>query len=191
MEKDAVAIKVVVVGGSAGSLEALLQVLTQLSGIPYALVVVMHRRSGDDVMLEDLLSLRAGIPVDETNDKTDLLPGRIFIAPANYHLLFEKDGRISLDLSDKYNFSRPSIDITFESAADAFGPAAAALLLSGANSDGTAGLRAISRCGGVTAVQDPDDAAIPYMPEYARTHATPDHVLKTQDIANWLRSLPQ
>ncbi|MBF6609175.1 MAG: chemotaxis protein CheB [Flavobacterium sp.] len=187
MEKNA--IKAVVIGGSAGSLEVLLQVLPQIIDVAFAIVIVMHRRSGDNVLLEELVRSRARIPVDETNDKAALLPGRIYIAPANYHLLFESDGRLSLDISDKFNFSRPSIDVTFESAADALGSTVCGLLLSGANSDGTTGLIAIKSVGGVIAIQDPEQAAMPYMPEYAALHARPDFILATDKIADWILDL--
>lgn len=190
MEKDQVKpIKVVLIGGSAGGLEALLQILPGLRSIPYALVIVLHRQAGDDQLLEQLLTSKLSLPVDDTEDKVSLEPGRIYVAPADYHLLFEKDGRLSLDVSDKVNFSRPSIDVAFESAAEAYGSLVAGILLSGANADGTAGLNAIKSVGGLTVVQAPSEAVMPIMPEHAIANMNPDLVLKNSEIAEWLRNL--
>src|SRR5688572_30214912 len=134
MEEDKVNYRVVVIGGSAGSLDVLLRLLKRLSGTPkYALVVVLHRKSGEDMTLEELVGLKTAMPVTEVEDKTPLKPGAIYIAPADYHLLFEKDGTLSLDISEKVNYSRPSIDVTLESAAEAYGKELLAILLSGAN----------------------------------------------------------
>lgn len=189
MEENTVAIKVLVIGGSAGSLEAILKFLPPLKAVSFAIVIVVHRKGGDDRMLEDLISSKCILPVDDFEDKTQLVPNRIFIAPSDYHLLFEKNGMLSIDLSPKINHSRPSIDVTFESASDAYGPQVAGLLLSGANSDGTQGLIDIKNAGGVTAIQHPNDAAIRIMPENAYFNAKPDVVLRISDIADWIISL--
>ncbi len=189
MEKNKVATKVLVIGGSAGSLEAILKFLPHITFVPFPVVVIVHRKGGDDRMLEDLLTSKCILQVDDFEDKTSLAPNRIFVAPSDYHLLFEKNGMLSIDLSPKVNFSRPSIDVTFESAAEAYGDAVVGLLLSGANSDGTEGLKEIKKLGGFTAIQDPTDAAINIMPEHARVHANPDKILKGEDILQWINTL--
>ena len=189
MEKNKVATKVLVIGGSAGSLEAILKFLPHITFVPFPIVIIVHRKGGDDRMLEDLLTSKCILQVDDFEDKTILAPNRIFIAPSDYHLLFEKNGMLSIDLSPKVNFSRPSIDVTFESAAEAYGAAVAGLLLSGANSDGTQGLKEIKKLGGITAIQDPSDSAIDIMPEHARVHAKPDEILKVSEIGEWIKAL--
>jgi two-component system chemotaxis response regulator CheB len=111
--------KVVIIGGSAGGLNALLQILPDLHYLnSFALVIVLHRRGTDDLTLEELIKLKTTIQVKAIEDKELLLPGFVYVAPSNYHLLFEKDGTFSLDTSEKVNYSRPSIDVSFESAAE-------------------------------------------------------------------------
>lgn len=192
MEKDQITppVRIVIIGGSAGSLEVLLQVLPNLSPMDsFALVIVLHRKSSEDMTLENLIALKTTIPVREVEDKTPLLPGFLYIAPSDYHLLFEKNDLLSLDTSEKINHSRPSIDVSFESAADAFGTAVVAILLSGANADGTAGLIAIRDAGGTTVVQKPETAEMPYMPANAIAHLTPDYLLDVREIANFIEGL--
>lgn len=176
------------IGGSAGSLDVVLQVLPQLLRLPFPVVVVMHRRSAEDRVLEELLAVKSHLPLVEVEDKTPLLPGHLYVAPSDYHLLFEKNGVLALDSSEKVNYSRPSIDVSFESAAEAFGAEVVALLLSGANADGTEGLQAVSDKGGVTAVQHPDTAEIDLMPRHAMEHVKIDFVLKINEIADFIRS---
>lgn len=175
-------------GGSAGSLEVLLDFLPQVSSLSCALVIVLHRRGTDDELLEELFSLRLPFPVCEVNDKTPLEPGKVYIAPADYHLLFEKDYTLSLDVSEKVNFSRPSIDVSFLSAADAFGGKIRALILSGANADGTEGLAAIKAAGGLTAVQDPGSAIVNIMPSNAINYVDPDYIIKPEEMPEFIEN---
>lgn len=179
--------KVVVIGGSAGSLEVILTVLPKLEKIDnIAIVIVLHRRNSDDNVLEELLRMKSGLPIKEIEDKTLLKPGRIHIAPADYHLLFEKDSTFSLDISEKVNYSRPSIDIAFESAADALCPDVVAILLSGANADGTAGLQTVKEKGGTVIIQSPESADVPYMPANAIDHVAADHIMDPAAIAAFI-----
>ena len=189
MEENKVGIKVLVIGGSAGSLEALLKFLPKISALTFAIVIIVHRKAGDDRMLEDLIASKSIIDVDDFEDKTTLVANRIFVAPSDYHLLFEKNGTLSLDFSAKVNYSRPSIDVTFESATEAYGSRVAGLLLSGANADGTQGLIDIKKAGGIIAIQDPADSVIEFMPQNARLYANPDFILKVEKIAEWIVSL--
>ena len=182
--------KVVIIGGSAGSLNALMQILPELIKInDFALVIVLHRKSTDDQTLEDLITLKSNIKVKSVEDKVPLLPGFIYIAPSNYHLLFEKDGILALDTSEKINYSRPSIDVSFESAAEVYGSSLIGMLLSGSNSDGTVGLRAIKEAGGITVAQNPLSAEMPFMPNNAILYSNPDYILNIEEILHFIASI--
>lgn len=182
--------KLLVIGGSAGSLEVLLTVLPKLSPpLTFAIAVVLHRKNSPNSLLSELLATCTTIPVKEVEDKQPLSINHIYIAPADYHLLFEQDMVFSLDYSEKINYSRPSIDVSFESASEVFGPAVTGLLLSGANADGIEGLKVIKEKGGRVAVQDPGTAGSPFMPEQALLHVHVDVVLKPGDMAAFINSL--
>jgi len=190
MEKDKVRAKVLLIGGSAGSLDVLMQVLPALPGLKtLSVVIVLHRKSGDDTMLEQLIAAKSVTPIRETEDKVSLFPGSIYIAPADYHLLFETNGLLSLDTSEKVNYSRPSIDVSFESAAYAYGSNVTAILLSGANNDGTHGLQTIQKEGGVIVVQTPESADMAFMPEHAIAHTLPDYILDAPQMVHFIKVL--
>jgi len=182
--------KVVIIGGSAGSLQALLQILPFIENpISFAIVIVVHRKQSDEQTLEALLALKSQIKVREVEDKVKLEPGFIYIAPSNYHLLFEKNETLSLDTSEKINYSRPSIDVSFESAAEIYGNHLIGILLSGSNSDGTIGLRAIQAAGGINVVQNPLSADMPFMPNNAILHTAPDFILSTDEILQFIKEI--
>ncbi len=182
--------KVIVIGGSAGALEVLFAVLPALrQDFAHPLVVVLHRASADDGGLAVLLSSKTSLPVREVEDKDALRPGHVFLAPADYHLLFEKDGTLSLDYSEKVAHSRPSIDVSFSSAADAHGSAVVGILLSGANADGVEGLADIQRVGGQTVVQTPESAQMPMMPEAAVREGVAGRVENIAGILRFINSL--
>ena len=184
--------KVVVIGGSAGSLEVILQILPTLENIDsIVILLILHRRNTEDNVLEELLRMKSGLKVREIEDKTPIKPGRLYVAPADYHLLVETDMRFSLDVSEKVHYSRPSIDVGFESAADVFGNKLTAILLSGANSDGTEGLKAVKNNGGIAIIQSPETAEVPYMPAFALRHLKPDYVFSASEIAIFIRDLAQ
>ncbi len=190
MEKNSIiASRLVVLGGSAGSLEVILAVLPELrKNLAAALLVVLHRGSDPDPMLEFLLSSRATMPVKEVEEKDPIEQGVIYIAPSDYHTLIEKDFTFSLDYSEKVNFSRPSIDVTFETAADVYGSMVSCILLSGASSDGTEGLLAVQKAGGTVAVQNPGNAAVPFMILNALSRMQIDYVLDVQEIASFINT---
>jgi len=182
--------KVVIIGGSAGSLNALMHILPELTPLKgFAIVIVVHRKSTDEQTLEDLISLKASIPLKLVEDKTELLPGFVYVAPSNYHLLFEKDGFLALDTSEKINYSRPSIDVSFESAAEIYGETLVGILLSGSNADGTKGLQAIKSHGGTVVVQNPLAAEMPFMPNNAILHNIPDFILSNHEILRLIVSI--
>jgi two-component system chemotaxis response regulator CheB len=190
MEKNKIITKVLLVGGSAGSLDILMQVLPGLPIIrTMAIVIVLHRKSSDDTLLEELIALKSATPVREIEDKVQLHPGFVYIAPAYYHLLFESNGLLSLDASEKVNYSRPSIDVSFESAAETYGSRVTGILLSGANNDGTHGLQTIQKAGGVIVVQTPESAEMAYMPQHAIAHTLPDYILDAPQIAQFIKVL--
>lgn len=159
-----------------------------LTSITYSLVVVLHRKSAEDNTLEELIAAKTAVPVTEVEDKTPMLPGHIYIAPSDYHLLFENDDTLSLDTSEKVNYSRPSIDVSFESAAEVYGESLSVILLSGANADGTAGLIAVKNAGGTIIVQDPETAEMPFMPNNAIEKITPDLVLTIEEIGQLIKT---
>jgi len=192
MEKDKIVsgCKVVLIGGSAGSLNTLMQILPEIPTLNhFAIVIVVHRKSTDDQTLEELITLKSRVPVKPVEDKVPLLPGFVYVAPSNYHLLFEKNETLSLDTSEKINYSRPSIDVSFESAAEIYKEALVGILLSGSNTDGTKGLIAIKAAGGTIAVQNPLSADMPFMPNNAVLYSEPDFVLNNQEILEFLISI--
>lgn len=181
--------ELVVIGGSAGSLEVILEILPLLrSDLDYAILLVMHRRSGDS-LLTGLLSDRTKLEVKEVEEKEVIRPGVIYIAPADYHLLVEQDKTFSLDFSEKIHYSRPAIDASFETAAEAYGATLGAILLSGANADGAEGLLQIKEAGGLTIVQDPEEATVGYMPQQAIEKNAADKILTTRQIIGLLNEL--
>ena len=191
MEEDTVIYSgLIVIGGSAGSLEILMHVLSQLNpAFMIPIVVVMHRKATNDSSLTELLASRSRLPVTEPEEKEQILPGTVYICPADYHLLIEKDRTFSLDFSEKVNFSRPSIDVTFESAAEVYGATLIGILLSGANADGSKGMKKISENGGHTIVQQPSSAEVGFMPQQALNLIKPDSVLHGNEIGSYLRNL--
>jgi len=192
MEKDtAIARQLLIIGGSAGSLDILLELLSAIRPpADMAIVVIIHRKSGDDgSVLIEILKDKTGLAAEEAEEKIPLTGNTIYIAPGDYHLLIEKEKTFSLDASEKVNYSRPSIDVSFESAANAFGEKVIAILLSGANNDGTAGLIAVKHCGGITIVQEPSSAALSFMPEFAVRHASPSKVLTVAEMIAWFNTL--
>lgn len=181
---------IVIIGGSAGSLEVLMHVLPELAlGLPFPIVIVLHRKNGDDTTLEELFAMKTALAVKEVVDKTKMVPGTLYIVPADYHLLFESDGSLALDDSEKVNYSRPSIDVVFESAAVTFGKHAAVFLLSGSNSDGALGCESVKKNQGKVFIQNPQTAEMPYMPNAALQLVSPDALLDPDEIAGFVNQL--
>lgn len=182
--------KLLIIGGSAGSLEALLKIVPCLdSEMELAIVVVIHRKSSYDSQLGSILQERIPWPIHEVSEKDPVLPKHVYIAPGDYHLLIENDHTFSLDDSEKVNFCRPSIDVSFESAAEVYRSNLIAVLLSGANADGAKGLQQVKLLGGTTIVQDPSSAEISYMPEQAILQGQIDHVVSDNSIGEVINQL--
>ena len=158
--------RLIVVGVSAGGLHALRTLVAALpAGFEIPLAVVQHR-SRDSELLCELLQECAPLVVSEVNDKMPILPGNVYVGPPDYHLMVE-DGYFALSTDEPVRFSRPSIDVMFRSAADAYGPDLVGVVLTGANADGSLGLRAIVERGGYALVQDPASAEVGVMPQQA------------------------
>jgi two-component system chemotaxis response regulator CheB len=184
-----VSYSVVAIGTSWGGLAALTKLLGDLPadfGIP--LVVVQHRSKDSERLLVQLLQDATDLHVCEIEDKDPLSSGIVHVAPANYHVLIE-NGYASLSIEEPVRFSRPSIDVTFASAADAYGSAAIGMVLTGANEDGARGLQHIVKRGGRALVQDPKTAEIPIMPEAAIRAVPTAEVLPLNRLAPRLLEL--
>ena len=184
--------ELVVIGVSSGGIEALKTILPALpADFPVPLVIVQHRESGGDDFLAEHLDTMSQISVQEPEDKERIEPGHAYIAPAGYHLLLEADGCFSLSVDPPVMYARPAIDVLFESAAAAYGARVIGLILTGANSDGAAGLKAIRQKGGLGIVQNPETAHSPTMPHAALNMAGADRVMDLAGIPAFLTGLLQ
>jgi two-component system chemotaxis response regulator CheB len=184
-------IEVIAVGGSAGALDVL---LAMLAGLPAAfaipIVIVIHLPPAQPSLVPVLLARASGRPVHEIEDKLPVERGAVYIAPPNYHALLERGGTLALSADDPVLCSRPSIDVLFESAAEAYGPALAGVVLSGASDDGAAGLRRIHQRGGIAIVEAPATAAYSAMPAAALARVGPDaHAVPGAELAGFLARL--
>ncbi|MFJ2478740.1 chemotaxis protein CheB [Pseudomonas sp. NPDC087598] len=183
-------IEAIVVGASAGGVEALLTLLGPLrKGFVLPIIIVLHLPEERRSQLAEVFARRLAMPVEEATDKQDIEVGTVYFATPGYHLSVEQDRSLSLSLEERVHHSRPSIDYLFESAADVYGPKLAAVLLTGANHDGARGLAKVKRHGGLTIVQDPADAQVATMPQAALNVQQPDHVLPIHGIGRLLVEL--
>ncbi|MBI1215835.1 MAG: chemotaxis protein CheB [Alphaproteobacteria bacterium] len=173
----------VVIGASAGGMRALQTVLSGLrSEFPLSVAIVQHVSPSADSYLAEYLDGKCALTVKEAEDKEAMAPGTAYVAPPGYHLLVEKDRSLSLSVDARVNFSCPSIDVLFESAAEAFGRGLIGIVLTGANADGSAGLKSIRARGGLAIVQDPATAEAAFMPRAALETAGADHVAALEEI---------
>jgi len=183
-------IDIIVIGGSAGALDALHAILPALpASFALPIVLVLHIPSNKPSYLTQVLGARCALHVKEAEDKEPLAPGTLYVAPPDYHVLIEKRRCLSLSVDAPVLFSRPAIDVLFDSAADAYGPATAGLLLAGGSEDGARGLASIKRAGGIALVQTPDSAAVRTMPEAALALAPIDRALEPSALGAILAKL--
>lgn len=183
-------IEAVVIGASAGGIDALSALLPQLpAGLPLAVLVVQHVPKDRPSLLVEIFSRKCSWAVREPEDKEAIEAGTIYFAPPDYHLLVEAGPQAALSADEPVNFSRPSIDVLFESAAEVYGRRLLGIILTGASNDGAAGLRRVQQAGGVTVVQQPSSAYAPFMAESARRLHQVDFVLELSEIAALLRGL--
>ena len=181
------AIELVTISASAGGVDALITLLSELpAGWRLPMVVVLHLPEDHESRLPAVFADRLHLPVQEAQDKAPVMPATLYFAAPGYHLSLERERCFSLSCEPPVLFSRPSIDVLMSSAADAYGPAAAGLLLTGANDDGAQGLAQIRRAGGITAVQDPQQAQSPTMPMAALRLHKPDLVAPLPGLRDFL-----
>ena len=189
-EQSLPVVDAIVVGASAGGVEALLRIFSGLhAGFRLPILTVLHVPDERRSQLAQVFKARLPIPVKEADDKETIAPGTLYFAAPGYHLSVEADFTLSMSQEEKVYHSRPSIDILFDSAAQAYGPRLAGVLLTGANSDGAMGLLQIRSCGGMTVIQDPKQAQARTMPEAALARQSPDFLLPLNDIGQLLVAL--
>jgi two-component system, chemotaxis family, protein-glutamate methylesterase/glutaminase len=183
------ALAALLIGASAGGVDALLRLLPALpAGLPATVLVVLHRGAQNTDTLAQLLATRCALPVEDAWDRQPLLPGTVTLAPPDYHLLVDAGPRASLSIDPSVLWSRPAIDPLFETAAAVFGRRTLALVLTGASSDGAHGARAVRRAGGRLWVQQPTEAMVPTMPQSALDEAGADAVLTLDEMAERLQN---
>lgn len=182
--------KIIAIGGSAGSLDAVLKIVSALpASTTICVLIIIHRKNDSESILANLLATRTTLYVKEIEDKEPICGATVYIAPADYHVLIENEQLFSLDTSEKIHHSRPSIDVSFESVAEVFGKTAIGILLSGANADGASGLSKIKQAEGLTIVQDPASADVDFMPQQAIEMMQPDEILDAGAIAAFIQQL--
>jgi two-component system, chemotaxis family, protein-glutamate methylesterase/glutaminase len=183
-------IEAVVIGASAGGIQALSVVLPALAAdLRAPIFIVLHLPRDKPSMLAEIFARKCAVPVREAEDKESVTPGTVYFAPNNYHLLIDRGPQMALSADDPVHHSRPSVDVLFESAAEIYKERLLGIILSGANEDGASGLAAIHDAGGVTIVQRPDTAAAPSMVLSALKLRPADWVLPPEEIAAMLRTL--
>jgi len=173
----------IAIGGSAGSTPPILAILCALPGeFKLPLFVCTHLHASDAGRYAAFLDERSALTVVEARDKQPIRPGEVYVAPAEYHLLVERELTLALSTDERVCHCRPSIDVLFESAAYAYGAKLVGILLSGANDDGAAGLAVIQRLGGLSIAQDPASAEHPEMPRAAIERGAADRVMKPEEL---------
>ncbi len=182
-DPDARPLQAVVIGASAGGVDALMKVLVGLpASFSLPILAVLHLPEDKPSRLPEILAYRLQMRVREAMDKQPIEPATVYVAPTGYHLSVEGDHTLSLSVEEPVNYSRPSIDVLMSSAADAYGPALVGILLTGANHDGAQGMARIKERGGWTVVQDPEQAQSDTMPLAAIRRQAPDLILSLSDI---------
>ncbi len=181
---------IIVIGGSAGGVEAVTRLLSSLpKSIPAAFFVTLHIPSDSESYMPNLINRKSALSAEHPRDRTPIRPGRVYVAPPDFHLELE-DGSIRLSHGPRENRHRPAIDPMFRSAAIAYGQRVAGVLLTGNLDDGVAGLKEVQKHGGLAIVQDPAEAPYPEMPRNALAALRPQHCLRLKEIENLIRGLP-
>lgn len=187
-------VQAIVIGASAGGIEALMALLPALpADLAAPVFVVLHLPRDRDSLLVDIFRPRCALAVEEAQDKAVASAGTVYFAPPDYHLLLDPGPggmvQMALSVDEPVNYSRPSIDVLFESAADVYRGRLMGIVLTGGNHDGSAGLEAVRRAGGVTVVQDPAAALVSLMPASALARGPVDLMLSLDDMAGLLNLL--
>jgi two-component system chemotaxis response regulator CheB len=182
--------KAVVIGGSAGSFQGVVKILSQLpKGFPLPIIMALHRLKHVRNGFVEALSIKSVVQVTEPNDKETIKKGSVYLAPANYHMSVELGNNFALSTEEMVNNSRPAIDITLSSCAFVYKEKLLGILLSGANRDGALGMKHIHERGGTTIVQEPTECMIDTMPKAALSITKIDHVMKIDEIVETLKEL--
>lgn len=182
--------RAIVIGSSTGGMEALRILLEVLpKDLPVPILVAQHISPHSDNYLAEFLDNACELSVREAEEKEKAIPGHVYLAPPNYHLLVEKDGFISLSVEARVSYARPSIDVLFESAAEAYTRGLIGIILTGANSDGSEGLKKIKEYGGLTIVQDPYTAQAEAMPRAAISATIIDYIMPLTEIGRLLSKI--
>lgn len=182
--------RVIAIGASAGAIDVLRVLLPALpKDFTPSLMVTVHLPENRPSLLPEIFADQCRLPVCEADDKQPLAPGNVYFAPPGYHLLVEDDATLALSNDEPVHWSRPSIDVMFTAVAEAFGPAATGILLTGASHDGAAGLQRIKDEGGTVIVQDPATSIVQTMPLAGIEKAKPDLILSPEAIARYLNGL--
>lgn len=183
-------IKYIVIGGSAGSFRVIVKLINSLpANYPLPIILCLHRLKHVRSGFTEALEIKSQINIIEPHDKMHIKAGQIYLAPANYHLTIELGNHFTLSTYENVNHSRPSIDLTFETAATVFRNKMVGILLSGANKDGAAGMRAVKLAGGYTIIQNPAECQARTMPEAAQKLTKIDSVMSTNQIIEFLLNL--
>ncbi len=182
--------KAIVIGGSAGSFQGITKILSELpDNFPLPIIMCLHRLKHVRNGFVEALSIKSIAEVIEPYDKQPIKKGKVYLAPANYHMAIELGNYFSLSTEDMINNSRPAIDVTLGSASYVFKDKLIGILLSGANRDGGLGMKYIKNRGGLTIVQDPADCMIDAMPKAAMEQTKIDFVMKIEEIISFLKEL--
>ena len=177
----------IVIGVSSGGMNALKFIFSTLPvGFLVPIIVVQHVSSRSDNEWITILNGISNLTVKEADEKENIESGNVYIAPANYHLMIEKDKTFSLTIDERVNFARPSIDVLFESAAEAYKNKLIGVILTGSNNDGAKGIKRIKECGGLAIIQDPETAESSTMPASAIAEIEADHILSLEKIIELL-----
>jgi two-component system chemotaxis response regulator CheB len=180
--------EILLIGGSAGAFSPIFSLVKSFRpGFNKTVIIIIHRKRNYVSDIENLFAENSALPLKEIADKDEISPNHVYVAPANYHTLIEKSGYFSLDVSEPVWYSKPSIDVTFESAAEQFTGRCTAILFSGANADGANGMLALKTAGSLTIAQDPAEAKMPEMPRSAINLNAADYVLKELEIFELLK----
>ncbi|MFT5821152.1 MAG: two-component system chemotaxis response regulator CheB [Crocinitomix sp.] len=190
MAEEALKHELLIIGGSAGSIDVLIKLVPEFpADFGLAIIIVVHRKAMDEDLLLSLLQKRSKMNIKGAEGNEPIQKGMVYIAPADYHLLVEEDKSIVLDYSDKVHYSRPSIDLAFQSAAEVYQNKLFGVLLTGANEDGAIGMKFIQNAGGRTLVQSLDSAMIMLMPQAADRLIKPDYIMGIEEMTHFLIDL--
>jgi len=177
----------IVIGVSSGGMNALKIIFSALpADFSIPIIIVQHVGANSDSQWISLLDEKSNLDLKEADEKEKIEKGKAYFAPPNYHLMIEKDKTFSLTIDERVNFARPSIDVLFESAAEAYKKKLIGVVLTGSNHDGTKGIKRIKECGGLAIIQDPKTADSAYMPKSAIAAIEPDYILSLEDIVQLL-----